>query len=190
MIYTDVVRAEAKNTSAHFALSDILARAGSATAAGGRAPAVIGDDEVTRRTLLMCLDVDNVLSEEGIRFTIRAGAEGYKAGMVIWRTARGEYGMAGVCGRVCCWAADFLQVGGYDQEPGILPSGHQEIDLVRRVSELAERLPVWADRGKRITTPRNLIGFVVPNATDIVADRGSAKLANVAPEVLRTGLNF
>ena len=118
-------QAEAKNTSAHFALSDILARSGRARPAGGRAPTALvadEDEKVMRRTLLLNLDVDNVMAESGIRFTFDAMGTAYVPGAVVWRSARGT-GMSGLTGRICCWAADFVSVGGYDQEYGDRPFG-------------------------------------------------------------------
>ena len=56
-------------------------------------------------------------------------------------------------GRVAIWATDYLSLGGYDEEDNILPSGHQDVDMLKRTLAAAsqyhcknfkEQLPVVA----------------------------------------------
>ncbi len=41
---------------------------------------------------------------------------------------------AALTGRVAAWATDFLRMGGYDQESGVLGTGAQDIDLLMRLA--------------------------------------------------------
>ena len=48
-----------------------------------------------------------------------------------------------VCVCHCCirtWAPEFILLGGYDQEPGIMPSSQQDEDLKKRVWNAASKL--------------------------------------------------
>jgi len=49
---------------------------------------------------------------------------------VVWAT-----GHPALTGRIGCWAEDWCEVGGYDEEPGVLPMGAQDVDLAHRLRE-------------------------------------------------------
>lgn len=41
------------------------------------------------------------------------------------------------------WAPEFVLLGGYDQEPGIMPSSQQDVDLKNRAWDAARAQVVW-----------------------------------------------
>ena len=64
--------------------------------------------------------------------------------------------MVHVCFCECCirtWAPEFILLGGYDQEPGIMPSSQQDEDLKKRVWNAAVKL-AWVNDFERDIMPK------------------------------------
>ena len=96
----------------------------------GRRRVLQGSGIVPPFSLVMCcLDADNIMGVNFLPavFSQAAGAK-YK-GWVLHCCGSS----AGATGRVCCWAEDWADLGGYDEEPGIVGSGAQDIDLRDRL---------------------------------------------------------
>ena len=95
---------------------------------------------------------------------------------------RGEGLDSGTCGRMAYRFCDFDEVGGYDQD--FLPVGYQDVDLARRFKEMQKRA------GQKNTTPIENVahfGGAVPNdASNRKADRNTAKITEVAPNILQS----
>ena len=61
----------------------------------------------------------------------------------VRQVMRQDSAIVHVCVCHCCirtWAPEFILLGGYDQEPGIMPSSQQDEDLKKRVWNAASKL--------------------------------------------------
>ena len=61
----------------------------------------------------------------------------------VRQVMRQDSAIVHVCVCHCCirtWAPEFILLGGYDQEPGIMPSSQQDEDLKKRVWKAAVQL--------------------------------------------------
>ena len=65
-----------------------------------------------------------------------------------------------VCFCHCCvrtWAPEFILLGGYDQEPGIMPSSQQDEDLKKRAWNAAVQLARVNDFERAIISKRDVV---------------------------------
>lgn len=88
-------------------------------------------------------------------------------------------------GRVSCWLSDFINVGGYDCEDDIAPSGCQDVDLKLRLKANAVQfgnVPFVSKKKPQSVLVSVGAGMAFPNDPDRRRDRNEAKTANVAPE--------
>ena len=86
------------------------------------------------------------------------------------------------------WAVEFILLGGYDQEAGIMPSSRQDCDLRDRCIQAWKRhaqIIGGAAPSEGVLQMRVGIGSAIPNATTKLEDRGVAKICNVDPAILR-----
>ena len=118
-----------KNTAVRFAIEQELSSAGGG---GGRAT----PERIGTGTLLINLDADNIMAESYPLRLMEEAARGYQRGLVVWKQSRTP-GMGGTCGRIATWLQDGWEVGVYDEEPGVVGSGSQDIDFKTRVLMLA-----------------------------------------------------
>ena len=163
-----------KNTAARFAIEQELSSAGGG---GGRAtPKRIGTG-----TLLINLDADNIMAESYPLRLMEEAARGYQRGLVVWKQSRTP-GMGGTCGRIATWLQDGWEVGMYDEEPGVVGSGSQDIDFKDRVLKLAvgtgEQEPL-----RRL--PQQDIGICLANPTNNSTDWSQAKIRNCNPKDIK-----
>ena len=84
-------------------------------------------------------------------------------------------------GRLAYWASDFLQLGGYDQEAGILGMGSEDDDMRDRLQGAAKHADACAPQIKPVAFG---LGVCLPNSDDPASDRGSARIANCDPEAV------
>ena len=123
-------------------------------------------------------------------------------------------------GCVRSWAPEFILLGGYDQEPGIMPSSQQDEDLKTRLWRASKQVAqnqfylrerdtvvneIQLQKNDRfcflvsmsvfhkpnLNTYNRLflqvgIGSAIPNAETKGKDRGTAKIANADPDLLKT----
>jgi hypothetical protein len=171
----------AKNCSHRFAAEHAIGL--QRHSGGGASPCLdevlqkdVAAQRVASRCLLMCLDGDNVMAP-GLSLALTNAIGGR------WGCYRCS-GNRGTTGRLGCLLIDFVELGGYDQEPDTVGSGSQDIDLINRL----------ADKGKQVNGQkwtRNIkglqkVGFAIPNSSTWEIDRGSAKVEFVKPSFCNT----
>ena len=121
-------------------------------------------DPICRRVVLFNLDTDNVPLTAFWRGVLQASPpRGAICGDVTGPAT----------GRIGYTAHQFVQVGGYDNEPGIAPSGHQDIDIKARIHR-------YSNSGAAIV--REGAGVFAPNSKVRAADRGEAKITNCSTD--------
>ena len=166
-----------KNTVARFAMERDHLRTTAAEPSGGDAAAeprggagagTLKEEE----TLLINLDADNVMAEQYPKSLMKAAEPGYQRGLVVWKTLKNN-GWGGICGRVACFLRDGLQVGMYDEEPGVVGSGSQDIDFKDRV--LALTLQV---EHRLVRLPQVEIGICLENTMPDMLMPGSSGSAD------------
>ena len=77
---------------------------------------------------------------------------------VVWAT-----GHPALTGRIGCWAEDWCEVGGYDEEPGVLPMGAQDVDLAHRLRESFPSHPEYKKQYQQFRLGPATSGFALPN---------------------------
>ena len=159
----------AKNTSHQMAINHLASHPLPASTSVSGLPSDIGG------VVYVNLDADNSIGPKFIETLVAA--------FISPRTAavhcRGFED--GTCGRLAVRANTFQQLGGYDQEPDVLPSGYQDIDLKLRIGRYFNKpVSLLAVQNKKEPAMHEVIGYAAPNAEDKKADRGSAKIAKVS----------
>lgn len=159
----------AKNTSHQMAINHLASHPLPASTSVSGLPSDIGG------VVYVNLDADNSIGPKFIETLVAA--------FISRRTAavhcRGFED--GTCGRLAVRANTFQQLGGYDQEPDVLPSGYQDIDLKLRIGRYFNKpVSLLAVQNKKEPAMHEVIGYAAPNAEDKKADRGSAKIAKVS----------
>ena len=154
--------------------------------------------------LLCNLDCDNFFSPAYISAVARhwyiekqiladAAAEATgspgSAGLYPFRALVAQSQHDGMTGRICLQASDFTRVGGYDQEAGIVGTGYQDVDLLRRLqatillhTQLAPN--VYPLRASALHNKVSAIaGSCFPNkpGASVADDRGWLKIENCDP---------
>ncbi len=87
-------------------------------------------------------------------------------------------------GRISCWLSDFINVGGYDCEDDIAPSGSQDVDLKVRLRANAVQfggLPYVSKKKPQSVLVSVGAGMAFPNDPDRKRDRNQSKTANCHP---------
>ncbi|MCP4241725.1 MAG: hypothetical protein GY772_14290, partial [bacterium] len=92
--------------------------------------------------VLVNMDCDNVCGGRFSRSLLQAlERPGLTGGVApvspVTPSATPASAHAALTGRVAAWAVDFLRVGGYDEEPGVMGMGGQDIDLLKRLAVAA-----------------------------------------------------
>jgi hypothetical protein len=154
--------------------------------------------------LLCNLDADNIFSSNYIAAVARhwtlekrllvnaatdAGDPG-SAGSIPLRALVAASQHDGLTGRICLQASDFTRLGGYDQEPGVVGSGYQDVDLLRRLKETVKLYckthpNVYPLRASALTNQMTEVaGACFPNkpGASQADDRGILKIENCNPE--------
>jgi hypothetical protein len=149
--------------------------------------------------ILVCLDADNICHPDYVPELVQTMAsckeKALKAlsvpnkdmgdrSQVLGLAARCASGVAALTGRVAMFATDFLNVGGYDQEDGIAPSGYQDVDLQLRVCEASKEQNGWNPKALTVkgggcafpNTDTGGNGFVGMSAQQKKVDRSQAKV--------------
>merc|ERR1712060_732199 len=111
---------------------------------------------VAKNTAHMCatedvvvnLDSDNLMGPD---FPLDV-ANRFQEGYTVLQYEDGE----GTCGRIACWADDFLKLRGYDEDA--FPMGAQDVDLVLRLKELP---------GSRFKVKGSTHGQAIPNTREM-----------------------
>ena len=150
--------------------------------------------------LLVNVDADNIMPPAYVECLLAAWqAELQRAVMagldpqfapfrpIVARSAHG-----GLTGRIAISLPDFARLGGYDQEPGTYGTGYQDIDLLARARALVEQYTretqVLLLRGDasvyKLPCEAGAAFDNEPNIT-VQEDRGSSKIKNLDPEVLK-----
>lgn len=196
----------AKNTSHMFAISSEIARrrrpAGSlpptarlvASASSSSSiwaaepPNVKQVEAVLRNLALINCDCDNVFDDEFVVGTLEAlmaarqvSAASVQAAPPLCPAAYASGDQACLTGRVAYWASDFLRIGGYDEEPGVVGSGYQDRDICLRLQKATGNS--GAKRGLPLTKS---VGLGVKNRIGATTkeDRGPIKVENCNPNDL------
>ena len=90
--------------------------------------------------------------------------------------------MGGTCGRMATWLRDGWEVGMYDEEPGVVGSGSQDIDFKDRVLKLA----VGTGKQEPLRRlPQQDIGICLANPTNKNMDWSQVKIRNCNPEDIK-----
>ena len=168
-----------KNTAARFAIEQELSSAGGG---GGRAT----PERIGTGTLLINLDADNIMAESYPLRLMEEAARGYQRGLVV-RKQSGRPGMGGTCGRMATWLRDGWEVGMYDEEPGVVGSGSQDIDFKERVLMLA-RGTGKQEPLRRL--PQQDVGICLANPVDTSTDWSKVKIQNCNPEDIKKFENW
>ena len=132
------------------------------------------------KVVLVNLDADNVTAPT-FPFQLARDLlhwESWQAGSNKYAAYRGSSN-TGTVGRVGCSAADFRELGGYDQESGVVGSGNQDIDLLDRL-KAGRRASNGSAYTKHLRGYTN-VGLAIPNSKDWKVDRNWAKIAFCAP---------
>ena len=171
-----------KNTSHMFAClaeAHKAAEAGAAAEAGGTA-AWQGEAEALEQLVLVNMDCDNCYGPGYPEAVATALVTARQA--LFSRPPRcgaaATSGHGSYTGRLGYWASDWLQVGGYDQEAGILGMGGQDVDMNSRLGRAARAADPNARKIPPITSG---VGIYLPNSPNKEEDRGIAKIVNCAP---------
>lgn len=188
----------AKNTAHLFAVTSELERIRGVTEARAVAavseavargwaaepPGVNPEEEVLRSLALINCDCDNVFHSEFV-------VEALRALMTSRRTANpsqvepplgvgcyAESLLSGLSGRVAYWSSDFLRIGGYDEEDGVVGAGWESHDICGRLAAAAAP----QDLGLGIALTKSL-GLAVSNkvGATTLEDRGLVKVENCRP---------
>ena len=90
-------------------------------------------------------------------------------------------------GRVLYWASDFLRIGGYDQEDGVVGTGYEDVDITYRLQKATGSRA--GGRGHQLTKQ---LGLGVPNKVGATTkqDRGPVKVENCSPGDLAVMKDF
>ena len=131
--------------------------------------------------VLVNLDCDNIPTDRYIAEVFKRFANA-QPGMYPFAWTSGD--IASACtGRMAYFMKDFIELGGYDEE-GTAPSGYQDIDLKQRFLQKRNTLQGQGSRNAGgAFCGSHLVGGALPNSAESrKADRGPAKVANVAPE--------
>ena len=143
--------------------------------------------EVFRNTLIIHLSVDNVMQpgfiqswwEKAQRLRDKIEQQHDKVMMPPVVSDR-QFGFGD---RMAVWASDFLLIGGFDQEPGILGAGGETADLQNRLFHMS-KLKVntlsdnWLKEDCRFGSG---LGVALPNTfpeINLSSDRNWCKIAN------------
>jgi len=190
----------AKNTAHGFAMASELERsalvrdtpvaaAGSAAGAGGswaaEPPRHHPDEMVLRDLVLISCDCDNVFSSDFVieALTVAMSSRRFSTSPVVADPpmspacySRGNQSC--LTGRVLYWASDFLRIGGYDQEEGVVGSGYQDVDITYRMHKATGSRS--QGRGTALT---KWLGLGVPNkvGATLREERGPVKVENCSP---------
>jgi NADH:ubiquinone oxidoreductase subunit len=157
--------------------------------------------------LLCNLDADNIFSSNYIaavarhwnmekKLLVNAAAEAGdpgSAGSIPLRALIATSQHDGLTGRICLQASDFTRLGGYDQETGIVGSGYQDVDLLRRLKETIKLYckmhpSVYPLRASALTNQMTeAAGACFPNqpGASRAADRGILKIQNCNPDDIK-----
>ncbi|MCP4242085.1 MAG: hypothetical protein GY772_16130 [bacterium] len=173
----------AKNDSHLFAIATeacLAAEAGEPEATQERL------QQALRQLALLNLDGDNVFAAAFLpsaKEALQAARASSSSGSAAEPGPTGccytqNNGQPGLTGRLAYYCADWLAVGGYDEEAGVLGTGYQDVDLQHRLSRRAyarkQAFPIT--RGG---------GFAIPQGEGFKDDRGRAKVARLDPEVFK-----
>lgn len=193
----------AKNTAHVFAMTSEVERnrrvtetlgasAGSAADAGGRRaaepPGNHSDETVLRNLVLISCDCDNVFDCDFVDDALRTlmASRNFSASPVLADPplcaacfARG--GQTCLSGRLVYWASDFLRIGGYDEEEGVVGAGYQEVDLCQRLHQATGSRA--SGRGNALTKSLGL-GVLNKVGATTLQDRGPVKVENCCPSDL------
>jgi hypothetical protein len=157
--------------------------------------------------LLCNLDADNIFSSNYIaavarhwnlekKLLVNAAAEAGdpgSAGSIPFRALIASSQHDGLTGRICLQASDFTRLGGYDQETGIVGSGYQDVDLLRRLKETIKLYcqmhpSVYPLRAHALNNQMTeAAGACFPNkpGASRAADRGILKIQNCNPDDIK-----
>jgi hypothetical protein len=157
--------------------------------------------------LLCNLDADNIFSSNYIaavarhwilekKLLVNAAAEAGdpgSAGSIPFRALIASSQHDGLTGRICLQASDFTRLGGYDQETGVVGSGYQDVDLLRRLKETIKLYckmhpSVYPLRASALTNQMTeAAGACFPNkpGASRAADRGILKIQNCNPDDIK-----
>ena len=140
---------------------------------GGGAPCGSSDNGLDD-LMLLNVDCDNVTTRSFIHHLSNTIDRHGKAAEVrmVWR----RHGNPGTCGRIAAIARDWLAVGGYDEEAGIVGSGYQDVDLVRRFEKQFGAIAHMESQ--------DVFGVGIPNSQDWSVDRNGPKIRNCAEQEL------
>jgi len=143
---------------------------------------------VLRNLALINCDCDNVFDDEfvvGSLETLMASRHGraasVRANPPLCPAAYASGDQACLTGRVAYWASDFIRIGGYDEEPGVVGSGYQDRDICLRLQKATGNS--GAKRGLPLTKS---VGLGVNNRIGATTkeDRGPVKVENCNPNDL------
>ena len=127
--------------------------------------------------ILVNLDCDNTIGSEFIGQL----SEAFRSPVVWGIHAQGHE--SGTTGRVCVRLSKFVELRGYDQEPGIQPSGYQDIDFKVRLAHLQGKKTIHKLQVGPRQQPQDyhrVIGMAIANDSNAKRDRGASKVLNTS----------
>ncbi|CAE7820487.1 unnamed protein product [Symbiodinium sp. CCMP2456] len=142
--------------------------------------------DALRKAILVNLDGDNIL---GAKF-IPAMLKMFCSPNLCVVHSQGKE--KGTCGRMLVAADIFCEVGGYDQEPDIWPSGYQDIDMRDRCARKGSgHRQSWGESGT-VEGAHLYIGCALDNVLNVkrTVERGSAKVKNTSSPDVTWGTYF
>jgi len=172
--------------------AETQAAAGLAASAGGSpAAGPLGNNPealVLRSLALISCDCDNVFDNE---FVVEALRTLMASRSCSANPAQAEPPLSPACyaagrvqrltGRVAYWASDFLRIGGYDEEDGIVGMGYESHDICHRLVRATDSRA--SGRGHALTKS---LGLAVSNKVGSTYDEDRhAKLENCHPRSVR-----
>jgi hypothetical protein len=153
-----------------------------------------------QNVLLVNVDADNIMPPAYLESLLgawqaelqRAAMAGLDPQLAPFRPIVARSAHGGLTGRIATSLPDFARLGGYDQEPGTYGTGYQDIDLLYRTRAMVEQYTretqVLLLRGdasvNRLPCEAGAAFDNEPNIT-VQEDRGSSKIKNLDPEVLK-----
>ena len=150
--------------------------------------------------VLVNMDADNIMPPAYLEHllsgfqaeTQRATMAGFNPQLVPLRAIVARSATGGLTGRIAMSLPDFARLGGYDEEPDIYGTGYQDVDLLVRAksmvtdfTEQSQKLMLRKDAAVyRMPCEAGAAFLNEPNLT-VKEDRGSSKIKNLDPEVVK-----
>ncbi len=150
--------------------------------------------------LLVNLDADNFFSPEYVEQllagfqaeTQRVVMAGLSPKLVPLRPILGRSSTGGLTGRIALSLPDFARLGGYDEEPKTYGTGYQDVDLLLRAKAM---IAMYTDESQKLLLRKDAQVYRLPceagaafkneNNISVAEDRGSSKIKNLDPAVVK-----